>query len=161
MAFFGVQAYEKSDACAGATGLCYHSSATPSAAFSQGVHDAIQQHMLSVPPSPVLAPPLARVLAQLETADFGQEITGYPAAAAYYFGVDPGTMTAAHTVAVLTIYDNPAQYNPYTGPAQFYQKYAEIATALGYIDPYYFSRLFKKVMGSSPRAYRKTNRFVF
>ncbi len=37
----------------------------------------------------------------------------------------------------------------------------EIATALGYIDPYYFSRLFKKVMGVSPRAYRKTNQFVF
>ena len=37
----------------------------------------------------------------------------------------------------------------------------EIATTLGYIDPYYFSRLFKKVMGLSPRAYRKTNQFVY
>jgi AraC-like DNA-binding protein/mannose-6-phosphate isomerase-like protein (cupin superfamily) len=31
----------------------------------------------------------------------------------------------------------------------------EIAAALGFADPYYFSRLFKKMMGHSPRAYRK------
>ena len=30
----------------------------------------------------------------------------------------------------------------------------EVATQLGYGDPYYFSRLFKKVLGVSPRAYR-------
>ncbi len=32
----------------------------------------------------------------------------------------------------------------------------EIAYELGYQDPYYFSRLFKKVMGASPRRYRET-----
>lgn len=32
----------------------------------------------------------------------------------------------------------------------------EVATAVGYADPYYFSRLFKKVIGVSPRAYRDT-----
>lgn len=31
----------------------------------------------------------------------------------------------------------------------------EICHSLGIIDPYYFSRLFKKVMGTSPTAYRK------
>ena len=31
----------------------------------------------------------------------------------------------------------------------------EVATAVGYADPYYFSRLFKKVIGASPRAYRE------
>ncbi|MCB0146332.1 MAG: helix-turn-helix transcriptional regulator, partial [Caldilineaceae bacterium] len=30
----------------------------------------------------------------------------------------------------------------------------EVATQVGYGDPYYFSRLFKKVLGVSPRAYR-------
>ena len=30
----------------------------------------------------------------------------------------------------------------------------EIATELGYDDPYYFSRIFKKVQGCSPTAYR-------
>jgi AraC-like DNA-binding protein len=30
----------------------------------------------------------------------------------------------------------------------------EISFAIGYDDPYYFSRIFKKVMGLSPRAYR-------
>jgi len=30
----------------------------------------------------------------------------------------------------------------------------EVASAVGYADPYYFSRLFKKVIGLSPRAYR-------
>jgi len=32
----------------------------------------------------------------------------------------------------------------------------EIASELGYPDPYYFSRLFKKVQGCSPMTYRKT-----
>jgi AraC family transcriptional activator of pobA len=32
----------------------------------------------------------------------------------------------------------------------------EIAVSLGYDDPYYFSRLFKKVSGSSPDAYRNS-----
>ena len=31
---------------------------------------------------------------------------------------------------------------------------AQIATELGYDDPYYFSRIFKKTQGSSPTAYR-------
>jgi len=31
---------------------------------------------------------------------------------------------------------------------------SEIGESLGFTDPYYFSRLFKKVMGLSPRAYR-------
>lgn len=31
----------------------------------------------------------------------------------------------------------------------------EIAQKLGYKDPYYFSRLFKKIIGSSPASYRK------
>lgn len=31
---------------------------------------------------------------------------------------------------------------------------AEVARSLGYQDPYYFSRLFKKMIGISPRAYR-------
>lgn len=34
-------------------------------------------------------------------------------------------------------------------------KLAAIATAVGYDDPYYFSRLFKKVTGTPPSAYRK------
>ncbi len=34
----------------------------------------------------------------------------------------------------------------------------EIAGLLGYHDPYYFSRLFKKVMGYSPEQYRRLNR---
>jgi AraC-like DNA-binding protein len=32
----------------------------------------------------------------------------------------------------------------------------EIAYEVGYSDPYYFSRIFKKVVGVSPRAYRET-----
>ncbi|MBD2865103.1 helix-turn-helix domain-containing protein [Paenibacillus oceani] len=32
-----------------------------------------------------------------------------------------------------------------------------IATALGYRDVFYFSRLFKKYAGMSPRDYKKTN----
>ena len=32
---------------------------------------------------------------------------------------------------------------------------AQIASWLGYDDPYYFSRLFKKVMGISPQGYRR------
>ncbi|WP_348620766.1 helix-turn-helix domain-containing protein [Pedobacter lusitanus] len=32
----------------------------------------------------------------------------------------------------------------------------EIAFSLGYDDPYYFSRLFKKMMGISPEQYRQT-----
>lgn len=31
---------------------------------------------------------------------------------------------------------------------------SEVARSLGYQDPYYFSRLFKKVIGVGPRAYR-------
>ncbi len=34
----------------------------------------------------------------------------------------------------------------------------EIAFHLGYSDPYYFSRLFKKTIGSSPKAYRLNNK---
>lgn len=33
----------------------------------------------------------------------------------------------------------------------------EVATALGYEDPYYFSRVFKRIMGVSPLQYRKGN----
>lgn len=33
----------------------------------------------------------------------------------------------------------------------------QIACEIGYEDPYYFSRLFKKVIGISPRAYRETS----
>ncbi|WP_323127882.1 AraC family transcriptional regulator [Marinobacter salinisoli] len=36
--------------------------------------------------------------------------------------------------------------------------FAEISRRLGYDDAYYFSRLFKKVMGQSPRDYRHTAR---
>ena len=32
---------------------------------------------------------------------------------------------------------------------------AEIATIVGYEDPLYFSRLFRKIKGVSPRGYRK------
>ena len=32
---------------------------------------------------------------------------------------------------------------------------AEIAARLGHDDPYYFSRLFKRVMGVSPQRYRQ------
>jgi AraC-like DNA-binding protein len=31
----------------------------------------------------------------------------------------------------------------------------EVAAAVGYSDPYYFSRLFKQVIGVSPRDYRR------
>jgi AraC-like DNA-binding protein len=34
----------------------------------------------------------------------------------------------------------------------------EISDTLGYSDAYYFSRLFKKVIGVSPREYRSTPR---
>ncbi len=34
-----------------------------------------------------------------------------------------------------------------------------VAEQLGYEDSYYFSRLFKKVMGVSPSSYRRVNRF--
>ncbi|HEY8995505.1 MAG TPA: helix-turn-helix domain-containing protein [Lacunisphaera sp.] len=33
---------------------------------------------------------------------------------------------------------------------------ADIAQDLGFVDPFYFSRLFRRRVGSSPRAYRKT-----
>ncbi|MCX2452468.1 AraC family transcriptional regulator [Pedobacter sp. PLR] len=33
-----------------------------------------------------------------------------------------------------------------------------IASGIGYSDPYYFSRIFNKVMGMSPVAYRKINK---
>lgn len=33
----------------------------------------------------------------------------------------------------------------------------EVAAALGYADPYYFSRVFKRIMGVSPAQYRKGN----
>lgn len=33
----------------------------------------------------------------------------------------------------------------------------EVSSRLGYDDPYYFSRLFKKIMGLSPKQYRQTN----
>ncbi|MDC0662743.1 AraC family transcriptional regulator [Marinobacter sp. SS21] len=36
--------------------------------------------------------------------------------------------------------------------------FAAISARLGYDDAYYFSRLFKKVMGQSPKNYRHTNR---
>ncbi|RME70993.1 MAG: AraC family transcriptional regulator, partial [Verrucomicrobia bacterium] len=32
---------------------------------------------------------------------------------------------------------------------------AEIAEQLGFDDPYYFSRLFRKIMGMAPRVYRR------
>ncbi|SFM13508.1 AraC family transcriptional regulator [Marinobacter zhejiangensis] len=38
------------------------------------------------------------------------------------------------------------------------QSFAQISASLGYDDAYYFSRLFKKVMGQSPSHYRHTNR---
>lgn len=34
----------------------------------------------------------------------------------------------------------------------------EVAAAVGYSDPFYFSRLFHKLMGSSPQAYKNKNR---
>lgn len=36
----------------------------------------------------------------------------------------------------------------------------EISLALGYHDPYYFSRLFKKMIGQSPRAYRRNQQVI-
>ena len=33
----------------------------------------------------------------------------------------------------------------------------EVSSRLGYDDPYYFSRLFKKIMGISPKQYRESN----
>ena len=36
---------------------------------------------------------------------------------------------------------------------------SEIAEKLGYKDPYYFSRIFKKIVGISPKGYRKKNTF--
>lgn len=38
------------------------------------------------------------------------------------------------------------------------RSFAQISASLGYDDAYYFSRLFKKVMGQSPSHYRHTNR---
>jgi AraC-like DNA-binding protein len=35
-------------------------------------------------------------------------------------------------------------------------KIEEVAARLGYHDPYYFSRLFKQVIGQAPSAYRRT-----
>jgi len=35
---------------------------------------------------------------------------------------------------------------------------SDIGLRLGYKDPYYFSRIFRKVMGVSPRAYRISER---
>ena len=35
---------------------------------------------------------------------------------------------------------------------------SEISYTLGYDDPYYFSRIYKKVTGRSPRGYRKLNK---
>ncbi len=35
---------------------------------------------------------------------------------------------------------------------------SEIATECGFNDPYYFSRSFSRIMGSSPRSYRRTHR---
>ena len=32
----------------------------------------------------------------------------------------------------------------------------EVAAKLGYDDPYYFSRLFQKILGCSPLAYRRS-----
>ena len=34
----------------------------------------------------------------------------------------------------------------------------EIGSQVGYEDPYYFSRIFRKVMGVPPRAYRQSRR---
>ena len=36
----------------------------------------------------------------------------------------------------------------------------QIAALLGYDDPYYFSRLFKKYMNTSPETYRKSVRKI-
>jgi len=36
--------------------------------------------------------------------------------------------------------------------------FTQISSLLGYDDNYYFSRLFKKVMGQSPTDYRHTHR---
>ena len=38
------------------------------------------------------------------------------------------------------------------------QSVGEIATQLGYDDPHYFSRLFRKITGGSPRQYRQLDR---
>jgi AraC-like DNA-binding protein len=37
---------------------------------------------------------------------------------------------------------------------------AEIAERIGYVDPYVFSREFKRVVGASPKKYRERNRWV-
>lgn len=37
------------------------------------------------------------------------------------------------------------------------QSVKQVASALGYDDPLYFSRVFRRVVGVSPRAYRRTN----
>jgi transcriptional regulator GlxA family with amidase domain len=36
-------------------------------------------------------------------------------------------------------------------------KINQISLKLGFDDPYYFSRLFKKIKGVSPKQYRETN----
>lgn len=37
----------------------------------------------------------------------------------------------------------------------------EVAQKMGYADPYYFSRIFRKIVGISPRQYRKSDGFYF
>ncbi len=37
-------------------------------------------------------------------------------------------------------------------------KIKEVATFVGYEDPYFFNRIFNKIIGVSPSSYRKTNK---
>jgi YesN/AraC family two-component response regulator len=39
-------------------------------------------------------------------------------------------------------------------------KIKEIASRVGYDDPYYFSRIFKKMMGTSPNEYRQKSNIL-